>query len=274
MRGRFVVFLSTLYYLTFSCISAFAAEERVYTVGIVPQQAATKLVREWTPLLNLLSEKTGYTLRFKTAVNISTFENRLFSGEYDFAYMNPYHYTVFSKRSSYRAFAKETNKFIQGILVVHKDSPIQSIDMLEKQTLALPSPAAFAASILPRAELREKGISISTRYVGSHEAVYHLVARKLYPAGGGILRTLNAVNPEIRGQLRILWTSAKHTPHAFAAHARVNPEVVSRIQKAMSELEKDPEGKKYLAVLHLKGFVAATDEDWQDIRNLNIDLLE
>lgn len=78
-----------------------------YTFGIVPQQSATELTRAWTPVLNALQAKTGLTLRFATAPDIPTFEQRLVAGEYDFAYMNPYHYTVFHHRPGYAVFARK-----------------------------------------------------------------------------------------------------------------------------------------------------------------------
>ncbi|MFT7672206.1 MAG: ABC-type phosphate/phosphonate transport system substrate-binding protein [Gammaproteobacteria bacterium] len=39
----------------------------------------------------------GFKVNFKTAPNIPTFKKRLAAGEYGFAYMNPYHYTVFNQ---------------------------------------------------------------------------------------------------------------------------------------------------------------------------------
>ena len=66
-------FLVTL--LLISSISlAIAKEEKTLIFGIVPQQAASKTVEMWTPLLKQLSKKTGYTIHFATAKDIPTFE--------------------------------------------------------------------------------------------------------------------------------------------------------------------------------------------------------
>ena len=91
---------------------AHAADEippsvNVYSFGVVPQHTATVLARRWTPFLNYLSEKTGYRINFKTAKDIPTFEERLAAGEYDFAYMNPYHYIVAHRNVGYQVYAKE-----------------------------------------------------------------------------------------------------------------------------------------------------------------------
>ena len=40
-----------------------------------------------------------------------TDEQRVEKGEYDFAYMNPVHYTFFSKSTAYRAFARQKRNY-------------------------------------------------------------------------------------------------------------------------------------------------------------------
>ena len=247
-----------------------AEESLTLSIGIVPQQNATKLARLWTPICKYLSKQTGYRFVFKTAKDIPTFEKRLAAGEYDIAYMNPYHYTVFSIDPGYRAIAKETNKHIQGIIVVKKDSPYQSIAELSGKTLAFPAPAAFAASVLPRAYFKTNQIEISPRYVRSHDSVYLTVSKGLYPAGGGIQRTFNNMPESIRQQLRILWKTPGYTPHAFAVHPRLPAAVVRDIAGALIAMSTNEEGGNLLKNLNFNPIGSAKDEDWDDVRELGI----
>ncbi len=244
------------------------------TFGIVPQQSAAKLARVWTPLLEHLSTLTGQRLLFRTAPNIPEFERRLANGEYDLAYMNPYHYTTFHRSPGYQAFAREKGKRLKGIIVVRADSPYKDLDELADQTLAFPSPAAFAASIITRAQFSGLGIAITPKYVSSHDSVYRSVAVGLYPAGGGVMRTLNGLEPEVREKLRILWTSEPYTSHAIAAHPRVPSDTVNTVLTAMQQLENTEQGRQLLSQINFKGIVAASDAEWDDIRKLNIDLLD
>ena len=241
--------------------------------GIVPQQSATRLASLWVPILEYLGKPAGVRLVFETAPNIPEFERRLFSGQYDLAYMNPYHYTVAHRRPGYQAFAKQQNKRIQGILVVRKDSGITGLAQLSDQPLAFPSPAAFAASILTRANLRQEGIPFHANYVSSHDSVYRSVALGLYPAGGGIYRTFENTAPAIRQQLRVLWESRSYTPHAFAAHPDLAPELVARIKQAMLQMRQDERGAQLLKAINFEGIVTASDREWDDIRALDIRLL-
>lgn len=260
--------------LVLAPVSAIAAEVATFSFGVVPQHAPSKLVRQWQPVLDYLGAKSGLKLRFRTARNIPTFETNLAAGAYDFAYMNPYHYTVFGRAPGYKAFAHQADKHIRGIVVVHKDSPYRKLSDLAGERLAFPSPAAFAASILPRAELARMGVVVDSRFVGSHDSVYHVIARGDYSAGGGIVRTLNTTHNAIRKRLRVLWESKPYTPHAICAHPRVNGETLARLRKAMLEMHTDPRGREALASLRAKGFAAAEDADWDDVRGLGIKLLE
>ena len=252
-----------------------AAQPQTYSFGVVPQQSAKKLASLWTPILAHINAQTGHTLQFKTAKDIPTFEKRLAAGDYDFSYMNPYHYTVFSQTPGYQAIAKRIDQKIQGIIVVRKDSPIQSLAELQDSTLAFPSPAAFAASILPRAKLAQAQIKFTPRYVSSHDSAYLGVAKGLFPAGGGVKRTLNNTPDEVKQQLRILWTTAAYTPHAFAAHPRVPPAVITAVQTAMVAMHNNDAGRALLQSIKIKhGIEPATDDDWDDVRSLDIELLD
>lgn len=259
---------------TVALLAADPSANLTYTFGIVPQQSATELARTWAPVLNALQAKTGLNLRLATAPDIPTFEQRLLAGEYDFAYMNPYHYTVFHQRRGYAVFAKEKDRLLKGIVVVRQDAPYRDLTELKDQTLVFPAPAAFAATVLVRAALTQQGIAITPKFVASHDSVYLNVAQGLYPAGGGVTRTFENLDPTLRDRLRILWTTQGYTPHAIAAHPRVPAAVVDRLRDAMLGLEGDPAGKAALDGIGFKGIAAAQDADYTDVRALHIELLD
>lgn len=247
-----------------------ADEPVVLTFGIVPQQAASTLARLWSPIFELLSQNANFQLRFATARDIPTFEKRLALGEYDIAYMNPYHYTVFHDSVGYQALVKQKDKQIKGIIVVRKDSPIQSLEELDGKLIAFPAPAAFAASVLPRANLKLEGIEAQIKYVGSHDSVYLAVAQNLVDAGGGVKRTFNTMDASTSEQLRVLWVTPGYTPHAVAAHPRVSSEIVNELKRRLVELTSLPEGSRVLNKLRFNSFEFAQDSDWDDVRALGL----
>lgn len=270
---KFSILLIVLY-ICIAVSPAFCDEKKVLSFGVVPQQSAGKLARNWVPLLDYISARSGYTINFETAPDIPEFERRLEKGTYAFAYMNPYHYAVFSKTNSYRAFARQKGEGLVGILVVKKESNIKSIQDLSGKTIAFPSHGAFAASVITREHLLERGVDITPAYVGSHDSVYMTVAKGIYPAGGGVVRTLNNMERDVREQIDILWQSRPYTPHAFAVLPSVPDDVVKKIQQVMMEMNNDPAAADLLKGIEISGFEAARDSDWDDIRKLNIKELD
>lgn len=245
--------------------------EELLRLGIVPQQSAASLAKVWVPLAKFLSEKTGKEIRFETAPNIPEFEQRVSNGAYDITYLNPYHYTVFSKTLGLRAIARQASKSIVGIIVVARDSEISSLEMLNNAEIAFPSPKSFAATMLPQANLTLKHIPFTSRYVSSHDSVYENVAKGFFVAGGGIDRTLSNLPIDLFNKLKVIWRSSPYSPHAFAVGPSVSQEDATSIQNALISLNELDEGKKILNDLGFNGGIKiSVDSDWDDVRQLNI----
>ena len=88
------------------------------------------------------------------------------------------------------------------------------------------------------------------------------------------MRTFRNMDSDIRDQLKILWTTDGYTPHAIAANAKLSPEINARVQSALVAMEQTEEGRRLLESIKIKGFEAARSEDWDDVRALNIHLLQ
>ena len=266
-RSRLCVLLAVL------VSSALQAQEKseTLTFGIVPQQSAAVLAKLWMPILQHVGERADCKLVFRTAKDIPTFEERLLAGEYDIAYMNPYHYTVAHAKQGYVAFANQANKKIRGIIVVKADSPIRELAALDSTEMCFPSPAAFAASILPQAYLSTQNVYIRPKYVQSHDSVYRNVALGRYMAGGGIERTLANVDADVRKNLRVLYKTEGYTPHAMAAHPRIDSTRVAAIGTALFAMASDSLGKSLLQGIKFDGVQPAQNSDWDDIRALEIE---
>ena len=167
----------------------------------------------------------------------------------------------------------EQDKKIQGIIVAFKDSKIDKLEDLSSQTIAFPAPASFAATLIPKASLAQQHISFKSEYVDSHDEVYRNIVAGRFVAGGGIMRTFNALPDYFREQLKIIWTSQGYTPHAIATHPRVNDDIRQKLLAGFLAVAKSEKASELLIPLLMKGFTAAEDKDWNDVRSLNIQLM-
>ncbi len=138
------------------CVSATAAAQAsadTFTVGIVPQFEALRLASTWLPILEELEKRTGHTFEMIGAPTIPAFEVAFQGGEYDIAYMNPYHGVMAEQAQGYIPIVRDGSRMLYGILAVRKDSPLQDVKELDGKKIAFPAPNALGASLLMRAEL-------------------------------------------------------------------------------------------------------------------------
>ncbi len=265
--------LFTIVLMTMSFYSVAQTNVNTFTFGIVPQQSAQKLVQVWQPLFQYVEEKSDIKLRFRTAPNIPEFEKRTANSEYDFVYMNPYHFTVFNENPGYQALAKAKDKKIKGIMVVPKNSTVEKLEDLDGKEIAFPAPAAFAASVLPRAIMKTKGIDITPIYVQTHDSVYLTIMRQRFVAGGGVMRTFKSMPEDVQSNVKVLWTTPGYTPHAIAGRPGITEKAAETLLNVLLDMAHDLEAQDILTGLKISGFEAAKNEDWDDVRALNIDLL-
>jgi phosphonate transport system substrate-binding protein len=254
-----------LFYCLFTSI-LFAQE---ITLGVVPQQSPLELSKKWLKITNYLHEKTGIKVVFKTEKSIQLFEEKFVEGQYDIAFMNPYHFIVANKQQNYNAFARSKNDIV-GIILGKKGKEF-NVNNLKGTKFLFPSPNAFAATLLTKYELKEKyNFDIDKEakviYVNSHDSVYKGIAREIGDFGGGINRTFNNFkDQEDKDKIEIVYKTKPYPSHPFASHPRVSKEIVEKILKAIIEM---PDELK--EILSIKDFIPTSTSEYDVIKNLEI----
>jgi phosphonate transport system substrate-binding protein len=259
IRWRLLLVLGTFYFGPGSLV---LAQERV--LGVVPQGAPSDLALHWQPLINHLRDTTGIQLRFSTAPTITRFEQRVLQGRYDYVYMNSLLYVRAHKQGRYQALVRR-NKALRGILVARKDR-VRKLADLNDSTIAFPSPTAFGATLLTRAQLKQKGIKYHVSYVGTHESGYQSVLVGRYAAAGGVMRTFSLLPADQQAELKILLKMRPVTGHVIAANSRVPRSESRRLASALEALQHSEKGQALLEHLKIDGFVVAKPADFASIR--------
>lgn len=241
---------------------------KTLTFGVVPQQSAMEMVKKWQPVVSYLEKATGEKIILKIERSIPEFEKVLYSGGYDIAYMNPYHYVVAHKRQGYSALIRDEKNLV-GILVVRKSDGIRDVSMLKGKEFLFPAPDAFAATLLVKYELLKKyGIDINKekkyRYVNSHDSVYKGVARGIGDGGGGIERTFNDLqDSETKDALVVLYTTKAYPSHPFAFHPSMPESQKAKIAKAIMQMPQE-----FIGALSVKHLRETSDAEFDSVRDI------
>lgn len=250
------------------------AEERIYTVGIVPQFEAKKIHSIWRPILNELEAKTGLKFSLRGAPTIPAFEKEFDAGSFDFAYMNPYHVLLANETEGYVPLVRDVGRRLHGILVVKKDSPYTDPGQLADKVVAFPAPNALGASLIMRADFEDVfGVTVRPSYVKTHSSVYLAVALGQAEAGGGVQKTFAQQPDYIRNELKVLYKTRDTAPHPFCAHPRVSPEVRNQVMTALLEIGSTEAGREMLARVPIKKIGAAVMDDYLPIVDMKLERL-
>jgi phosphonate transport system substrate-binding protein len=194
------------------------------------------------------------------------------AGEFDLAYMNPYHLLKAHEAQGYSPLVRDVGRTLFGIIVVRKDSPVQDVKDLDGKTVAFPAPNALGAALIPRAEFVETHeIRIQPSYVKSHSSVYLNVVTGQAVAGGGVQKTLQSQPQNIRDALKVIYRTAQVAPHPVAAHPRLAEETRDRISQAFLQLVNMEDGSELLARIPMKKVGRASLDDYKPLKQLGLD---
>ncbi len=247
---------------------AVADDTTVYRVGIVPQFDSRTIHDIWTPILAQLQTRTGLRFVLVGSANIPVFEKKFEQQEFDFAYINPYHAVMAA--SHYVPLVRDVATPLQGIIVVHSDSPIKKLSDLQGKNMDFPAPNALAASLLPRAQLSEAGITVQARYVKTHTSVYLNVALGQTDAGGGIQQTLEEQPIQVREKLRVIDRTIAVASHPLMASRRISQDVHEKVRAALLALGETADGRAMLSRIPMDKVGLATPANYEVLKQMGL----
>ena len=269
-------FIGVLLLLCFSFGNNASAEiydnNTVYSFGVVPQFDARRIYSIWRPILDELQTITGLRFVLRGSATIPAFEDEFRGGEFDFAYMNPYQVVLASKGQGYEPIVRDIGRKLHGIVVVRKDSDIQTLDRLDGKEMAFPAPGALGATLLVRSEFQDKyHIDVKPRFVQTHSSVYLNVAIGEVDAGGGVQKTFSQQPVEVKDALRILYRTQEVAPHPVAAHPRVPAHIQKVVQQAFLKMGENDRMWQLLSKIPVKRIGAASMADYEPLVNMKLD---
>ncbi|MGB0659067.1 MAG: phosphate/phosphite/phosphonate ABC transporter substrate-binding protein [Mangrovicoccus sp.] len=250
--------------------------ETTYSFGIVPQFEAMRLASVWMPILEHLEATTPYKFRMVGSPDIPSFETEFQEGEFDFAYMNPYHAIMAQKAQGYDPIIRDGGRELFGILAVSKTSDIQEINDLNGSTIAFPAPNALGASLLMRADLTNRfGLQFEPLYASTHSSAYLNLVLGRVAAAGGVMGTFRRQPDDIKDQLTIIYETTRVAPHPIVTHPRVPQDVRDAVQSALLRLGETEEGRAILAPIPIREIRKASAADYAPLLAMGLeDFLE
>ncbi len=240
-------------------------------VAILPLYSAITLFDRFDPLMRYLSRKTGYEFKLVIPRDFEDFFETVEQGKVSFSYSNPYIYIQLADKGYLSAFANtiigETGDIFRGIIITHRDSPIRTIRDLRKKRVMVVSYKSAGGFLVQKLLLNENGIDVFkdlqlTEGKRQEEVILN-VYRKKVDAGFVRESALDVLKEEIDlHEIRIIAKTAYIANWPFAALPRTERGLVEEVRKNLIELRESG----VLSAGHVRGFKAASDRDFDDLR--------
>lgn len=210
------------------------AAAAVYTVSVAPALPATETKRRWQPLLDQLSRDTGFTLHFRFYEDNEQFEEGLIQGEPDFAMIGPYQ--LWKVRPRYQPLLRDAAP-MTGLVLVSKNSPVQSLNDLGGRTLAFPSGSDITTTIVLRHSLKDPKIQPLLRPQRTYvNGVRGVMLGKLDAVISNDY-SMKLIPPGMEQQLRVIYRTIPTPGPAFASAQHVPAEASIKMKTAFQHLK-------------------------------------
>lgn len=251
-----------------------AGAEITLTFGTYAADKPTETVRKYGPFLAFLAEELSQELgepvqiKMKIDKDYDAAIETLASGVVDFARFGPASYvTAKELNPDITILAMESTKGkkrFKGVIAVHQDSELQSLEGLRGQSFAFGDELSTIGRYLAQSHLLNAGISASElkdyAYLGRHDIVGEAVGAGKFTAGAlkeSTFKKLVAKGVPIRALLHF-----DNVTKPWIASSDLSPDV----SQALSRIMLRAENSDAVRSIAKHGFLAGTDDDYDFVR--------
>ncbi len=240
-----------------------AAEQPAYTITIIPVMPPAETKRRWQPVLDYLTRDTGLHFRFRFHDSQESFEKELGKKDTDFAVMSPVN--AWQLREHYRPLLR-SSQALTGIVVVPRESHLQSLPDLQGQRLALQEGDNLSANRLIGKTLKEQ--KITTDFLFSSSESNAIRSMMLGKADAALVNSylLTVLPREIASKIRIIHRSAELPALPLANGRNVPAADLQKLKDAMLRLRKSQPA--LLESILMPDITEALAEDYSGIGKL------
>lgn len=245
----------------------------VYRFGIHPLHNPNRLHEIFGPIMELLNKHIpDANFKVEASRNYAAYDEKLYAGEFHFALPNPFQ-TINSLKHGYRVFGKMADdENFRGIILVRKDSQIDTPKDLIGKAVSFPAPTALAATMMPQYYLQQHGVNvmqdIDIKYVGSQESsVMNVFLRNTSAAATWPppWRALSKERPELARDLEIKWQTSPLPNNGLVARDDIPETLIAQVAEILFNLHNTKGGQQILTRMELSKFEPAKNDTYQPV---------
>lgn len=259
------------------------------TVQFVPSQNADTLEAKAKPLEKLLGDKLGIPVKVSVSTDYNTIIEAMASNKVDVGFLPPTAY-VLAKEKGAAEVILQAQRFgvndetgapteqladsYKSMIIVKKDSPIQSVEDLKGKKIAYQNVTSSAGYVWPAALLLDRGIDplkdVQPITVKGHDQGVLAVLNGDVDAAAIFQDARNTVAkdyPTVFEDTRVLAFTEPIPNDTIAVRTDMNADWTAKIKQAFIDIGKDPQGHEIIKEIYThEGYVESDDSKFDIVR--------
>jgi len=259
------------------------------TVQFVPSQNADTLEAKAKPLEKLLSDKIGIPVKVSVSTDYNTIIEAMASKKVDVGFLPPTAYVLAKQKGAAEVILQAQRfgvqddtgapttdlvDFYKSMIIVKKDSNIQSVADLKGKKIAYQNVTSSAGFVWPAAKLMDAGLDplkdVEAITVKGHDQGVLAVLNGDVDAAAIFQDARNTVKkdyPSVFEDTRVLTYTEPIPNDTISVRSDMSPEWIEKLQNAFIELGKDEEGHKIISEIYThEGYVKSDDSRFDIVR--------
>lgn len=259
------------------------------TVQFVPSQTADTLEAKAKPLEKLLGDRLGIPVKVSISTDFNTIIEAMASKKVDVGFLPPSGYVQAKQRNAAQlilqaqrfgvedatgAPTKDLVDFYKAMIIVKKDSPIQSIQDLKGKKIGYQNVTSSAGYVWPAGKLLDEGLDplkdVTPVTLKGHDQAVIGVINGDIDAAAIFQDARNVVlkdYPSVFEDTRVLSFTEPIPNDTVTARVDMDPAWVKKIQDAFIDIGKDEEGHAIIKDIYShEGYVTSEDKVFDIVR--------
>ncbi|MUG46909.1 phosphate/phosphite/phosphonate ABC transporter substrate-binding protein [Paenibacillus woosongensis] len=259
------------------------------TVQFVPSQNADTLEAKAKPLEKLLSDRLGIPVKVSVSTDYNTIIEAMASKKVDVGFLPPTAYVLAKEKGAADVIlqaqrygvqddtgapTEELVDFYKAMIIVKKDSPIQSVSDLKGKRIAYQNVTSSAGFVWPAGKLMESGLDplkdVQAITVKGHDQGVLAVLNGDVDAAAIFQDARNVVKsdyPTVFEDTRVLAFTEPIPNDTVSIRTDMNAEWSEKIANAFIDIGKDEAGRAIIQEIYShEGYVKSEDSTFDIVR--------
>lgn len=250
-------------------------------IGLIPEQNVFKQMERYEPIGKYIEKTVGLKVSFIILSRYGNILNSFIEEKMDGAFWGSFTGALAIEQLGIQPIVRpewpDGTSTYHGYIFVRKDSGIRSVADMKGKSIAFVEKATTAGYVFPLAYLKENGVDDIDTYfkeyyfAGSHDSVVYEVYNGKADIGCAKNTIFNMVvdnDTNIKNELLILASSPVVPSNGLGLRRDLDPAVKNKLQDALLNMDKNPEGREALELYGATRFIATSKDDYAPVFNL------